>query len=536
MERALEGVSAAPGLAVGPAMLLDQPLNGDPRKLPAPSRAAQAQRARDAMHGAAAELQELATRLREAGRGDEADIIATGTLMAEDPVLVARVEALVMESGMDAPRALRAATDEAAAQLAQLSDPVLAERADDVRSLGRRAAARALGVTRRPGEAVLIARTLGPADVAEYAGLAVGIALAGGGVTSHAAIVARSLGLPMVVGLGDQVLNIGDGEDVVIDGHLGVVFARPADSRVSTARAEAERRRAARAVAIVRQSDPAQTTDGRRIRVLANASTVAELEEAMRQGAEGVGLLRTELLFLEASGWPTHQQQVNILRPVLTRLAGKTATVRIFDFGGDKTPPFLRGIKTRGIEVLLDAPDVLRTHVDAVVEAGKGTDLRILVPMVTSPEQMRVVRQVVGAAAWTGAMIETPEAAEGAAAIAGESDFLSIGTNDLTQLALGLDREQSRRAPVLDARVLTLIALAMRAARAASIPVDVCGESASDPKALPIMVGLGADELSVAPARVGQVRQWIRELDYAEAERKSEALLREFRDARRKRV
>lgn len=536
MERALEGVSAAPGIAIGPAMLLDHPPGGDERRVPLTSRPAEIQLALDALRGASTELEGIADGLRRVGRDDEADIVETGMLMAADPILVARVEALVKDAGMPAPAALRAAADEAASQLALLSDPVLAERADDVRSLGRRAAVRAAGLDRRASEVVLVAGTLGPADVAEFASFARGIAVAGGGITSHAAIVARSLGLPMVVGLGDDLLALVDGEDVVVDGDQGFVFVSPRAERIEAARAGDEIRRAAREQAVARRLEPAETTDGRRVRVLANASTVAELEEAVRQGAEGVGLLRTELLFLESTGWPTVQQQVNVLRPVLARLAGEVATVRLFDFGGDKTPPFLRGIKTRGIEVLLDAPEALRAHVAAIVEAGRGTRLRILAPMVTTAEQMRAVREVVRAAALVGPMIETPEAASNAEAIARESDFVSIGTNDLTQLALGLDREQSRRAPVLDGRVLSLIARTMRAARAADIRVDVCGEAASDAHALQVMVGLGADELSVAPARVGLVRQWIRELTYADAVKRSEALLDEAGHARRERV
>ena len=535
MERALEGVSAAPGVAIGPAMVLDRPDREDRQIAPA-ARQAETRRALDALGDAAADLDAIATRLREAGRDDEADIVETGMLMAADPMLVARVEVLVRDDGVPAAQALRAAADEAAARLDQLSDPVLAQRADDVRSLGRRAAGRAAGLAQHPHESVLMATTLGPADVAEFAALVRGIALAGGGITSHAAIVARSLGLPMVVGLGDDVLAVGDGEDVVVDGDQGIVFVDPGPDRVSSALADALRRGAARQDAIARRAEPAQTTDGHRVRVLANAATVAELEEALKQGAEGVGLMRTELLFLEATGWPTREKQVSLLRPVLARLAGEIATVRLFDFGGDKTPPFLRGIKVRGIDVLLGAPEQLRRHLAAIIEAGRSTRLRILVPMVTTAEQMRAVRREVGDAAQVGAMIETPESAAAATAIAAESDFVSLGTNDLTQLVLGLDREHSRRAPVLDHRVLSLIAETIRATRALQIPVDVCGEAASDANALPIMVGLGADEVSVAPARVGLVRQWVRELDFAVAARNSAALLRETGHARRKRV
>jgi phosphoenolpyruvate-protein kinase (PTS system EI component) len=276
--------------------------------------------------------------------------------------------------------------------------------------------------------------------------------------------------------------------------------------------------------------------------VLANASTALELREADQQGAEGVGLLRSELLFLEAAAWPSFEQQLDVLRPVLAHLSGRTATVRLFDFGGDKTPPFLRGTAARGIDLLLGAPAALETQLGAILEAGRDSHLRILVPMVTSTEPLSAVRKVLESLLdgrrrpQLGAMIETPEAARDAAAIAEGADFLSIGTNDLTQLVLGLDREQSKTAPVTDVRVLRLIAATARAAHAARIPVDVCGEAASDPKAMPFLVGLGVDELSVAAARVGLVRQWVRELSFEECREESEKLLHQAGHTDRERV
>ena len=515
---ALQGVSAAPGVAVGRAVVLGRPTSRTPEIRDAAS-------ARHALQLAASDLGQLAAQLRRDGRGDDADIIEAGAMMALDPELAARVETLIVDSGLDAGDALREATEQTALELATLADATLAQRADDVRSIGRRALAHLTGGIASVSEGVLIADSLGPADVAELAPRVTGIALAGGGVTSHAAIVARSLGLPMVIGAGTQVLSIEDGEEVLVDGDLGLVVRSPDAERAAAARAYVEQRRAAREVAIEQRLEPAQTRDGRRIRVLTNASTVAELEEAGRQGAEGVGLMRTELLFLEAAAWPSYAEQVNVLRPVLARLHAQTATVRLFDFGGDKTPPFLRGIVKRGIDVLLDSPALLRTHLSAVLEAGRGTQLRILVPMVSTVEQISAVRQALDAEAQVGAMIETPEAAEASADIAKLCDFLSIGTNDLTQLTLGLDREQSRKAPVLDPRVVRLIARTVRAGRTVRIPVDVCGEAASNATSLPLMVGLGVDELSVAPARVGQVRRWIRELDFETARDQAERLL-----------
>jgi phosphoenolpyruvate-protein phosphotransferase len=541
-EIALPGVSAAPGITLGRAVVLDGTSGQPSVTVPLAHRTDEAARARRALEAAAAELEELAKQLRREGRDDEADIVETGVLMAMDPELKSRVETLVAELGLQSADALREAADQTALELARLEDAMLAQRADDVRSLGRRAAAHAAGASKRAMEGVLIAATLGPADVAELAPAVCGIALAGGGVTAHAAIIARSLGLPMVVGLGAAVLEIEDGEEVVIDGDRGVVIRKPEIGRARLARDDAERRRSAREVAIARRREPAETKDGHRIRVLANASTVAELEEANRQGAEGVGLMRTELLFLDAREWPAREEQVKVLRPVLARLRDRIATVRLFDFGGDKTPPFLRGISERGIQVLLFAPEQLKTHLAAVVEAGLGADLRLLVPMVMSAGDVLAVRAALAtvldgqAAPKVGAMIETPEAAGAASDIARHCDFLSIGTNDLTQLVLGLDREQSRKAPVMDPRVLALIAGTVRAGRAARIPVDVCGEAASDASSLPMMVGLGVDELSVAASRVGQVRQWVREIDFATARKESERLLHQAGHAGLERV
>jgi multiphosphoryl transfer protein len=536
-ELALQGVSAAPGVASGRAVVLDRVRRRDSSTVPASQRADEAERAHEALLVVAADLERIAAELRDAGRPEEAEIVETGVLMALDPELTARVESLVTQTGLSACGALEEATEQTALELAQLADTMLSQRADDVRSIGRRAAARLSGAEQLAADAILVAGTLGPADVAELAPKVKGIALAGGGVTAHAAIVARSLGLPMVVGLGGRLLEIEDGEEVVVDGDGGAVVRRPDATRIARARADAERTAWARELALSRREESARTRDGRTIRVLANASTVAELREAMAQGAEGVGLLRSELLFLEATAWPRIEEQVSAMRPVLEMLHGLTATVRLFDFGGDKTPPFLAGTSKRGIDLLLDHPERLREHVAAILEAGSGTQLRLLVPMVDSPEQLVRIRAMLGPShAELGAMIEMPEAAQAAEDIASKCQFLSIGTNDLTQLVLGLDRERSNAAPVLDPRVLRLIAATTRAGRATGIPVDVCGEAASDSSVMPILVGLGVDELSVAAARVGQVREWVRGLDYATTAKASALLLGESLDTSRERV
>jgi phosphoenolpyruvate-protein phosphotransferase len=542
-ERILHGVSAAPGMAVGRATLVaivSAPSGEQP--VSAANRTAELIKARQALASAAADLQSIADSLRTAGRVEEADIIETGVLMAHDPSLEASLERLVTESGMSAQAALRDAAEASARELASLDDPMLAERAEDVRSLGRRAAARAAGVSKNLSGGVLVADNLGPAEVAELSGVQ-GVALARGGVTAHAAIVARSLGLPMVVGLGLELLQIAEGEEVVLDGDAAHVVRCPSPARLVNAFEAIAARQSARQHAVANRDKPAVTGDGHRVTILANAASVPEVVEALEQGAEGVGLLRTELLFLEASSWPTQAQQVRFLKPILAELPGRIATVRLLDFGGDKTPPFLRGTRERGVELLLRAPEALRAQLAAVLEAGARTRLRILVPMITTAAQVREVRAALIAVLdgrptpEIGAMVETPDAARGAADIAKEVDFLSIGTNDLTQMVLGLDREKSKSAPVTDVRVLRLIDATMRAGRDAAIPVDVCGEAASDAAAMPILVGLGASELSVAAARVGEVRERIRAQRFDECEKlAARALLGQVADARRERV
>jgi multiphosphoryl transfer protein len=542
-ERALRGVSAAPGIAIGRAVVIGPvSVSSGGQPVSVPDRAAELIKARGALVSAAVELQSIADALRKGGRGAEADIVETGVLIARDPSLDATLERLVMESGMMAQNALRDSAEQSAGELARLDDPMLAERADDVRSLGRRAAARAAGARTNSTGGVLVADSLGPADVAELSGVQ-GVALARGGVTAHAAIVARSLGLPMVVGLGPDLLHVQDGEEVVLDGDASLVVRFPSPARLATAREVIAARQRARHRAVAHRDEPAITVDGHRVSILANAASVAEVLEALAQGAEGVGLLRTELLFLDASAWPSQAQQVRFLKPILAELSGRIATVRLLDFGGDKTPPFLRGTQERGVELMLQAPEALRAQLSAVLEAGGNARLRILVPMITTPAQVREVRAALTyvldgrPAPELGAMIETPGAARRAAEIAKEVDFLSIGTNDLTQMVLGLDREQSRSAPVTDVRVMRLIDATMRAGREAGIPVDVCGEAASDSVAMPILVGLGASELSVAAARVGEVRERVRALRLDECEKLGvEALLGQAADAGRERV
>jgi phosphoenolpyruvate-protein kinase (PTS system EI component) len=530
-EQILTGLPASPGLAAGVARVLDVSA-GSGRVLRDDEREPESELALRALAAAAEEIGRIAAELSAAGNEADAEIIETGRLMAADPGLADGVRSAVLDSGLTAADAILQATAGYADALASLDDELLRQRADDVRSLGRRAARIANGGEGDVvvGEHVLVARELGPADVAELGGSVRAVALAEGGTMAHAAIVARSLGIPMVVGVGEAVLLLTAGEPLVVDADAGEVVAQPtADRRADAARVMQARVRA-RERSLAEHDLPAITRDGHGVRVLANVAGPAELAAGLEAGAEGVGLFRTELRFLEAHAWPDAEEHRRHLASVLACLSGMTATVRLLDFGGDKTPPFLRGTRERGISLLLANPGALEAQLEAIRDTAGHTELRILLPMVEAPEQIQAVRDAYGVAANSpraaapngdahlphvqiGAMIETRTAVERVKEIAAAADFLSIGTNDLTHSVLGSDRFVPGVSVAHDPEVLRAIAAVIDAA--GDLTVEVCGEAASDPRSMPLLVGLGTGELSVGAAAVGTVRAAVRALDFA---------------------
>ena len=527
-ERLLRGLPASPGEAAGLARVLDPAVAAGP-PLDEADRPVALEAARVALAAAGDELGVLAARLRAEGRDAESEIVETGVLMAADPALDAALEAAVLTGGQAPAAALVAACGVHAGAIAALPDELLAARADDVRSLGRRAARKLQPATAArtgtAGAAILVADDLGPADVAELDAAVAGIALAGGGPSAHAAVVARGLGVPMAVGLGPELLVLPAGTDLVLDGAAGTLAVEPAAGRTAAARAAQARRAAERAAAEADAALPAVTADGVRVRVLVNAATAAEAQAGLRAGAEGIGLLRTELAFLEAATWPGEAAHRAALEPVLAPLAGRTATVRVLDFGADKTPPFLRGTPLRGLVLLLGHPGELEAQLRAIGAAGAATELRVLLPLVESADQLAAIRPLLPAGAQLGAMIETRAAVAAAPAIAAAADFVSIGTNDLTADVLGADRFRPGAAVAHDPRVLAAIAASCDAAREAGRVVEVCGEAAGDPLLLPLLVGLGVRELSVGAARVGATRAAVRALDAGAARRVALAAL-----------
>jgi phosphoenolpyruvate-protein kinase (PTS system EI component) len=533
--RVFRGVPASGGVAAGTAVVLGAG--------PVHEGGVSGLSADQALDQVAGELLELAGRLRAQGHAEEAEIVEVGALIADDPVLRADV-ADAVAAGQRPAAAVMAVAERHAATMEALAEPALRERGADIRQVGRRTASILAGTAVGSGEArngpqVLIAEELGPADVAGLLdGAFAGAAAAKGGPNSHAAIVARSLRLPLVLGLPDAAVRIASGTQVVVDGDVGTLATEPSTGRLEEARA-AMTSAALREVALAAERGlPTVTTDGFRVQLLCNVASTEEALAGLEAGAEGVGLLRTELPFLEAAGWPDEAGHYAMLLPILRVLGGREAVVRVLDFGGDKVPSFLsnevRG-PSRGLPSLLVAPDALGAQIRAALRAGRdsGVSLKILVPMVTSLRELGLARRILDESARAvgveacplGVMVEVPSAALLADRLTKEADFLSIGTNDLTQHALGISRADPSTMPSLAAHpsILALIGRVARAGRANQRSVRVCGEAAGDPLVVPLLIGLGIEALSVAPSRIDETRARIRRLSFAECRKVAQA-------------
>ncbi len=504
------GLPVSEGVAIGRLYLADTGATSD----------ATADQVRAAFAAVAAGRRALADRLRAAGRDEEAGIVGVGALIAVDPALVDPAAAAVRD-GSDATAAVQAAAAAQAAILEALPSQELAERAGDVRQVARAVLDHLAGgaaPARPAGEFILARREVGPADLIELAetGL-VGAVSVNGGASSHASIIARGLGVPMLTGMDAAVLAASAGQLAILDADEGELIVAPANSELQAATDRAGRDEAPRHALTT-----PRTQDGQEISVMCNVASAAETTRGLAAGASGVGLLRTEIPFTGAHTWPTLAEHQAKLAPVLGLLAGRPATVRLLDYSGDKIPPFLAGTAS-GLAALLAHPRALRDQLHAVLEAGRDTRLAVLVPMVATVAEVRRVREVLAATAAAlgtampalGIMVEVPATAAAAEVFAPEVGFFSIGSNDLTGSVLGLDRRDPRARPALaaDPRVLALIAHIVDAARASGVSVSVCGDAAADPAVLPLLVGLGVDTLSVPAARVARVRAQMARLD-----------------------
>lgn len=537
---ALRGIGASPGVVAGRVFRPGRPEDAGPdsRREPIGGLTALSR----ALETAQADLRRLRTDLDAAAGDAAAAVLAAQEALLADPELVELAEAAV-RAGHGAAAAWDLAIDRQATRLDSLPNPMLALRAHDLRDVGGRVRRLLLGheqpAPAPPPDSVIVAAEMAPSEVASIDTTRVlGLCTVGGGVLSHAAILARALGLPVVVGLDPRALELADGTLVVLDGEAGTLQPDPPAGMLARVRRERVRHEARHAARTTAAFVPAYSRDGVRIEVAGNVGAPPEAEELVALGGDGIGLLRTEFLFLGRAEPPTEQEQVEVLAAMAATLGrDRPIVVRVLDAGGDKPLPFLPAppasnplLGERGLRLLLERPEVLRAQLRAVLRASAHGRMRIMFPMVARLEDWRAARAIfleeasrLGIAPVpVGPMVEVPAAAILADAFAAEADFLSLGTNDLAQYVLGMDRNRPAMAGDLDAlhpAVLRLVARTADAARAARRPVSVCGSLAADPQAIPILLGLGVDTLSVNVPAIPAVKARVRALEAAACRR-----------------
>jgi phosphocarrier protein FPr len=543
----LAGVCAAPGIAVGKLVRWDDNDIAPPEQASGTS-AAESRLLDKAIAAIDAELDETVRTASQRGAIGEAGIFAVHRVLLEDPTLLDAARDLI-SLGKSAGFAWREAIRAQIVLLSNVQDALLAERASDLRDIEKRVL-RALGYTNTearvlPDEAVLAADEFTPSDLSSLdRNRVTALVMARGGATSHAAIIARQIGIPALVAVGDALHAIPEGTQVVVDASAGRIEHAPTALDVERARHERQRLAGVRDANRKTSQLAATTSDGRAIEVAANIATIDDARTAVENGADAVGLLRTELLFIHRQSAPTAIQHQESYQAITDSLNGRTAIIRTLDVGADKDVDYLTlphetnpALGLRGIRLAQVRPDLLDDQLRGLLGVKPFGQVRILLPMVTdSGELVRLRKRIDELAAEmgrtepieVGVMIEVPSAALLADQLAQHADFLSIGTNDLTQYTLAMDRCQADLASQADGlhpAVLRLIkATAVGAAKHGKW-VGVCGALGGDPVAVPLLVGLGVTELSVDPVSVPGIKALVRNLDYQLCRQRAEDAL-----------
>lgn len=534
------GIPGSPGIAIGTVhqfqkIALDVPPDADnpTEELAALRNAISAAKdALDTLHA------DVTARIGAA----EAEIFAAHQAILSDDSL-SETAAQLIRAGRSAAWAWQNTIETTAAELASVDNAVLAARAADIRDVGNRVLRYLLkSPDTEPNfpdtPVILIAEDLTPSDTASLDhNKILGLCTAEGGANAHTAILARALGLPAIVGCGRTVLSIPNGTQVILDGTTGTLNLSPDEHTIKMTKLAQEKERNTRAEHLRAAKQPAHTSDGTLIDVMANIGGVADAEKSVTFGADGVGLLRTEFLFLERQTAPTEDEQFVVYRDIAMAMKNKPVIVRTLDVGGDKPLPYLSVpdeqnpfLGNRGIRLCLAQPEILRTQLRAIFRAAQFGTLKIMFPMVATLEEWNAAHALVESVraelsvppVEVGIMVEIPSAALMAHMFARHVDFFSIGTNDLTQYTLAMDRTNpavSGGADGLHPAVLRLIDATVRAAHTEGKSVGVCGELAADPQAVPILVGLGVDELSVSVPGIPAVKAAIRTLSNTKAQK-----------------
>jgi phosphotransferase system enzyme I (PtsP) len=540
----LVGLAASPGFARGVAHVVGTFLSSIDRNLRARDTKAETKRLEESLIRARGELAALKIRMEPLMPEAELKIFDGHRLILEDEEFVGRIREAI-DDGYAAESSLFRVIDDLSAQMLAVADGYLRERATDFRDVGHRVLRHLRQEDKKSAFAkatILIADelTLSQMTLVSHENL-VGIALQSGGVTSHTAILARAFEIPTVVGVEHLMEAVLEGDALVLDGNSGIVYVNPSSEVEREYQLLMKRYDAFRKELMVGLDEPTVTRDGHRVEMLANIALPADIALAIRYGAEGIGLLRSEFSFLTYEDFPDENQQLTLYNRILEAAGKRPVTIRTLDIGADKYPPYLRVPREenpflgwRSIRISLELASIFKVQLRAILRAAAHHDVRIMFPMISSIEELRRARELLAEAQAelykegiehdpaidVGIMVEVPSAVWLAPRLVEEVDFFSIGTNDLIQYMLAADRNNPRVAHLyepLHPAVLGAIAEVVSVGRGAGKQVCICGEMASDPMATLVLLGMGLDQLSLSPLFIPVVRKIIREGNFQTA-------------------
>lgn len=541
----LSGISASPGIAIGNVVIYQPTIFGVANQQ-ADNFQVEWDKFQIAVSRARDQIQML--RQKAAIRGkEEAAIFDAHLLFLEDPAVIDRVRLLIFEESKSAEAAWQGVVNDTLALYQALKDSYLQARAADVSDVGKQVLQLLTGAEKETLDlqepAILVATELTPSETVQLdPSKVLGICTVSGGANSHAGILARALGIPAVMGVGVNLLQLENGTMIALDGGTGEVWVEPDNKQLRELQRQRDNQLAENEALKTAAQQPAFTCDGHRVKVMANICGVADATLAVDTGACGVGLLRSEFLYLDREIAPTEEEQVEIYQTIAQTFFPHPVIIRTLDIGGDKPLPYLNlqqeanpFLGLRGIRFLLDCPELLKTQLRAILRASYRQQIKVMFPLVSSIREIRAVKEIFATVQTelcsekisfdeemeVGMMIEVPAAVVMADKLAAEVDFFSIGTNDLTQYVMASDRNNPKVATLADAfepAVLRMIQQTVIAAHNAGIWVGVCGELASSGLATPILVGLGVDELSMNAPAIPAVKAAISKLTIKEAE------------------
>jgi phosphoenolpyruvate-protein phosphotransferase/dihydroxyacetone kinase phosphotransfer subunit len=536
----ITGIAVAPGVAIGPAVLYKTATIAiETYHIDVPD--TEWDRLQTAIQQAKSELQQLLRHTEQTVGTYEAAIFEVHQLFLDDPLLIDNARSIIENELINAEAAWQKAVDSTVARYRELDDSYLQARATDVIDVGQRvfrflvdAPQKTLNLTE---PAILIAKDLTPSDTAQLDPRKVlGVCTEQGSGTSHSAILARALGIPAIVGLGPVLQSITEGQIIALNGELGQIWIDPAPDTLTTLVTQRDRWLAQKKAAMETAKQPALTKDGTQVEVVANIGGLHDADAAIETGAEGVGLFRTEFLFLDRTSPPTEEEQTEIYRQVGDVVGTRPLVIRTLDIGGDKPLPYMKVLPEdnpflgwRGIRMMLGHPDMFKAQLRAILKASPKHNFKIMFPMVATVAEVRAARDLFNQARSEleadniaydpdieiGIMIEVPAAATVADQLAPEVDFFSIGTNDLSQYTMAADRTNPQVADISDAfqpAVLRLIQQVINVAHDQGKWVGLCGELAGNTLATPILLGLGLDEFSMSASSIPTVKQEITKL------------------------